>query len=94
MRLDPEAREQALRRVEHSTAWPMLVLALAIIPLVLIPMLVDLSPGAERLVATADWLIWGAFAIEYIVRITLAPRKRLFFRRNLIDFVVVAVPFA
>jgi voltage-gated potassium channel len=94
VRLHPEAREQALRRVEQSTAWPMLVLALAIIPLILIPMLVHLSPRAERLVTAADWLIWAAFATEYIVRFTLAPRKRLFFRHNLIDFVVVAVPFA
>ena len=30
----------------------------------------------------------------FLVRITLAPRKAWFFRHNLIDFAVVAIPFA
>jgi voltage-gated potassium channel len=94
MALNVEAREAAVRRFERTTAWPMLFLALAIIPIIVVPMVTHLSKQAEATLLAADWLIWAAFAIEYIVRAFLSPRKWHFFTHNLIDFVVVAVPFA
>jgi voltage-gated potassium channel len=94
MRLNVEAREEALHRVERATAWPMLFLALAIIPIIVVPMVTDLSPSSASLLTAADWLIWAAFAIEYLVRIGIAPRKGSFFVHNPIDFIVVVVPFA
>ena len=93
-RLSTEAREEALQRLERSTAWPMLFLALAIIPIIVMPMVMDLSSSTEGLLTAADWLIWAAFAIEYLVRVSMAPHKWPFFRHNVIDLVVVVVPFA
>jgi voltage-gated potassium channel len=71
-----------------------LILALAIIPLIVLPLAVDLSPQAESSLLAADWLIWALFAIEFTVRIVLAPRKGQFLRHNVIDAVVVVVPMA
>lgn len=38
---------EALERFERQTAWPMLVFSLAIIPLLVIPLVADLSPATE-----------------------------------------------
>ena len=72
----------------------MLFLALAIIPIIVVPMTVDLSPQSAALLQMADWLIWAAFAIEYIVRFAIAPSKWPFARHNVLDLIVVVVPFA
>ena len=89
----PERREQALHRFERQIELPMLVLSLAIIPLLLIPLLVDLSHPVEETFVALDWAIWAAFAIEYVVRLYLAPAKGAFVRRNLFDLLIVALPF-
>ena len=84
---------EALERFERQTAWPMLLLALAIVPLLVIPLVVDLSPTSEKALYACDWFIWAAFAVEYGIRLYLAPAKREFIRSNIIDLVVVIVPF-
>jgi voltage-gated potassium channel len=84
---------QALERFERQTAWPMLVLSLAIIPLLVIPLVVELSPTQESVVFALDWIIWAAFAVEYGIRLCLSPAKGRFMRSNVIDLVVVVVPF-
>ncbi len=84
---------EALDRFERQTAWPMLVLSLAIVPLLIVPLIVALSPGVETTLFALDWIIWAAFAFEYGVRLYLAPNKAEFVRHNVIDLVVVVIPF-
>ena len=84
---------EALERFERQTAWPMLALALAIVPLLVIPLVVDLSPTSETILYACDWFVWAAFAVEYGVRLYLAPIKGQFIRSNVIDLVTVIVPF-
>jgi voltage-gated potassium channel len=84
---------EALERFERQTAWPMLVLSLAIIPLLVIPLVADLSPATETTLFAIDWILWGLFAIEYGIRLYLAPAKGRFVRSNVVDLVVVIVPF-
>src|SRR4026207_1731213 len=85
--------QEALDSFERHTAWPMLVLSLAIIPLLVIPLAADLSPSSERTLFALDWFLWAAFALEYGIRLYLAPSKGQFMRANVIDLVVVVVPF-
>jgi voltage-gated potassium channel len=85
--------QEALDRFERQTAWPMLVLSLAIIPLLVVPLVADLSPAVETAVFAVDWIIWALFAAEYGVRLFLAPAKGRFVRSNVIDLVVVVIPF-
>jgi voltage-gated potassium channel len=85
--------QESLDRFEAQTAWPMLVLSLLIIPLLIIPLVVDLSPSTETTIFTLDWILWGLFALEYGIRLYLAPVKGRFVRSNIIDLVVVVVPF-
>jgi voltage-gated potassium channel len=91
--MDKAAKAVALERFERNTAVPMLILSLAIIPLLLIPWLVDLSSTTETTFIALDWFIWAAFFIEYGVRLYLAPRKGKFIASNKIDLVVIVLPF-
>ncbi len=85
--------QEALDRFERQTAWPMMALALAIIPLLVVPLLVDLPSGAETTFFALDWLIWIAFVLEYGIRLYLAPSKRHFVSHNIIDLLFVLIPF-
>ena len=53
----------------------------------------DLSRTADTTLLALDWIIWAAFALEYGIRLYLAPAKGEFVRHNVIDLVVVIVPF-
>jgi voltage-gated potassium channel len=84
---------EALERFERQTAWPMPILSVAIIPLLVIPLVMDLSPSADSTVFAIDVFIWAIFALEYGIRLYLAPAKGRFVRSNVIDLIVVLIPF-
>jgi voltage-gated potassium channel len=85
--------QEALDRFERQTAWPMMILALAIIPLLVVPLVWDLPSGVEDTFYALDWFIWVAFVLEYGIRLYLAPRKRYFVSHNIIDLLFVLIPF-
>lgn len=89
----PEWREAASQRVEQWTAMPLLVLSLLVIPILLIPNLVDLPPAAQSALIAADWMIWVAFVAEYVTRLSLAIEHGRYFREHLLDLAFVALPF-
>lgn len=39
-----------------------------------------------------SWLIWGAFAVDYLIRLALSENRRVFVRGHLIELLVVALP--
>jgi len=90
----PEWRKQAFDRLSAAIEVPMMALAVVMIPVLIIPIVMHhLSAGTRNLLEALDYLIWGAFFLEYAVRLTLAPDRRQFVRKNIPDLVVVAVPF-
>ena len=93
MHLKVRRSPDALERFERQTAIPMLVLSVAIVPLLLAPLLFDLSEGTSSTVVAIDWIIWAIFAVEYGTRLLLAPVKLQFIRSNKIDLLVVLLPF-
>lgn len=84
---------EALQRFERATELPLLVLALAMVPLLVLPLLVGLPAGVEAAFEAADWLVWAVFAVDYLVRLALAPDRRRFLRREWPDLVIVVIPF-
>ncbi len=91
--MDVRRREEALGRFERAVELPLLLLALAMVPLLLVPLLFDLSPGMESLIVALDWFIWAAFAFEFTVRLVLTPRRMRFLRRAWPDLLIVVLPF-
>lgn len=85
-------RSEAFQRFSRAVDGPMMVLALAMLPLIVVPLVVELSPGQARAVLAVDYLIWAAFAIEYVVKLYLAPARWRFVKANIPDLVIVVVP--
>jgi voltage-gated potassium channel len=71
---------------------PMTVLAFVMIPLIIVPLVVQLSPSTDRALLAIDYLVWAAFAVEYVVKLILAPDRWRFFKGNIPDLIIVVVP--
>jgi hypothetical protein len=69
-------RGAAYERFSRAVDGPLTVLALAMIPLIVLPLVMDLSPGAEAAVLAIDYLIWAVFAAEYAIK--LVPSVRMY----------------
>ncbi len=72
---------------------PMLLLSLLLVPIVVLPIAEDLSPIALRSVEILAAGIWGAFLIEYLVLLFLAPQKVLMIKKHKVDLVLLVLPF-
>ena len=84
--------ERRLRDVERVTEVPLLVLAVALIPLLLLPAFYDLPDAAKRSFAVGDWLIWGVFAAVFAIKLAVAPRRLEFLRNNWLEVLMVVLP--
>lgn len=90
--VDRAAKAEALARFERHTAVPMMVLAVLIVPLLVAPLVLRLAPETRSALVATEWLIWAAFAAEYLIRLYLAPEKWAFVKANKVDLLVVVVP--
>ena len=85
-------RGEAFERFSRAVDGPLTVLALVMIPLIVLPLVMDLSPGTESAVLAIDYLIWAVFAAEYAIKLYLAPNRRQFVARHIPDLIIVLVP--
>jgi hypothetical protein len=85
-------RGAAFERFSRAVDGPMMILALAMIPLIVVPLIMDLSPGMDHALVAIDYLIWAAFTIEYVVKLCLAPDRWRFVKANIPDLIIVVVP--
>ncbi|MDY6834364.1 MAG: potassium channel family protein [Chloroflexota bacterium] len=91
--LDVKRREDLLLRIERITELPLLALSFVMIPLLVGPFLWELSSGEDAIFAALDSFIWAVFAIDLIVKTSIAPHRRAFLRRHWLDVIIVLVPF-
>ncbi len=91
--MDLERRTHLYARVERATELPMLVLAAAMAPLILVPLLLDLPATVEWALYVGDWVIWGVFAVELGVKTYLSPDRRRYLISHWYDVVIVLIPF-
>jgi voltage-gated potassium channel len=90
----PQWRIDAFARFNAAAQVPMLILAVVMIPVLIIPIAMHhLSTSTKNALEAADYLIWAIFFLEYLIKISLAPDRKLFVRKNIPDLIVVAVPF-
>src|SRR3954453_12841 len=89
LRRDSDGYEAWVQRTDT----PLLVLAVLFLVILVLPVLVHLSPAAAMAVVAANILIWAVFAIDYFVRLYLARNRWQYVKRNVLDLVIVVVPF-
>ncbi|MPZ49315.1 MAG: potassium channel protein [Dehalococcoidia bacterium] len=93
MLMTRERRQEAYLTVERFTEVPMLVLSALLVPLLLAPLLFDLSPGLDDALFVLDWAIWGVFALELGVKTYLSPQRLPYLRQHWFDLLIVVLPF-
>jgi len=92
---DDELRDRA----EHRFHWPMIVLALLVLPLLAVEFFyLQKLPEpqqtiANRFVWVVESLISFAFLIEFVMKITIAESRLEYIRRNWLDIIVILLPF-
>lgn len=78
---------------EERTQVPLLVLAVVFGVAYAVPIV---TPGADawvhRLCSYAEWTVWAAFALDYLVRLALAPARWAFVRGHPLDLLAVVLP--
>ncbi|MGN9759784.1 potassium channel family protein [Streptomyces sp. SD31] len=83
----------AQARWERLTQRPLFALALAFAVAYAVPIV---EPDASGEVVSAclavEWVVWGAFALDYVVRLALAERRVEFVRSHWLDLFAVALP--
>jgi voltage-gated potassium channel len=84
------ARERwdTLEQLDDWLRIPMLALSLAW----LIIVLVELTHGSTRLLAFFGSAIWIVFIAEFLLRLSLAPSRRTFIKKNWLTLVSLVVP--
>ena len=90
--IDSATRTAWLAWLERWTELPLTVLALALIPIVLGPYLLPLSPAIVDLFDQLDNIIWGVFAADLIAKVTIAPHRARYLRDHWPDLLLVVLP--
>ncbi|MEU6057912.1 ion channel [Streptomyces sp. NPDC047097] len=85
--------ESRLSRWEAGTQVPLLVLSVGFGLAYATPVV---APGADPWVHTVcglvEWAVWAAFAVDYLMRLTLSPNRLRFVREHPLDLLAVALP--
>lgn len=84
-------RSERWRTLEQLDDWlrtPMLLLSLAWLLIVVL----ELTSGTTDLLATVGTVIWILFILEFVLRFTLAPEKKLFLKKNWLTIIALVVP--
>ncbi|MFJ8583779.1 potassium channel family protein [Streptomyces sp. NPDC093595] len=80
-------------RWESRTRVPLLGLAVLFGVAYAVPIVApDAAPGVHRACLAVEWVVWGAFTVDYVVRLVLAPGRWEFVRRHPLDLVAVVLP--
>ncbi|MFF4584191.1 potassium channel family protein [Streptomyces sp. NPDC001388] len=80
-------------RWEQWSQRPLLALAVVFAVAYAVP-IVDTSAGHALTEActVVEWVVWGAFAADYLVRLALTADRRLFVRTHWLDLCAVVLP--
>lgn len=87
------ASERILRRIEQLTDFPLLILAILLVPIIVLPWLIEPTPGMRDLLSVADWIIWAIFAVVFLAKLIVAPRKLSYLYTHWFEVALVTLPF-
>ena len=88
-----ERSHERLARIERATEFPLLVLALLMVPLLVLPLTTDVSGQADRWFLIADYVIWGVFTVAFGTKLLVAPDRMRYVRTHPFEAAMVVLPF-
>ena len=84
--------DDRLARVEQLTELPLLLLSFCMVPLLLGPLLWEMSSTEETLFFALDTVIWAIFVVEIVVKFAIAQDRIGFLLGHWLEIIVVIVP--
>ena len=81
-----------LQRWERHSEWPLAAAALIFLVLFSVEVLARPQGREAHVLWLVDWIIWGVFILDYVVRLCLASNRWRWFFHHLLDFAIVALP--
>lgn len=81
-------RWRLISEIDRWLRWPMILLSFAWLAIVV----VELVNGESSLLATVGSAIWIIFIVEFIIRLSIAPDKKRFFKRNWLTLIALIIP--
>ena len=84
--------DERLARVEQLTELPLLLLSFAMVPLLLGPLLWEMSATEETVFLVLDSLIWAIFVLDLIYKFAIARDRVGFILSHWLEIIVVIVP--
>lgn len=87
-------KEQSAQvRWERRTQRPLLALAVAFAVAYAVPIVrPEAGESVTRACTAVEWSVWGSFAVDYLVRLTLADQRARFVRTHWLDLCAVVLP--
>ncbi len=90
LRMKEPSRQQLWERRSQT---PLLVLAVAFAVAYAVPIVApDASARVHGACTYVEWVVWGAFAVDYLVRLALSADRRRFVRTHWLDLAAVVLP--
>ncbi|MFP8962524.1 potassium channel family protein [Streptomyces nanhaiensis] len=84
---------RAKERWERRTQGPLLLLSVLFAVAYAVPIVrTDLAPWVPEACRAVEWGVWAAFALDYAVRLRLAPRRWAFVRSQPLALLAVLLP--
>lgn len=77
---------------ERLTDWPLLILAVLFLGAYAWEVIGNLQGGAANVTEFIMNVVWAAFAVDYVVRLSLAKPRFKWFITHLFDLLIVALP--
>ncbi len=88
---------QLRQQLEKSFSLPMIFIALAILPVLLIDLfmkkIVWSRPWLQIVLLASTGVIWFAFAAEFIVMVSVAEKKLKYCKEHWLDLAIILLPF-
>ena len=86
------AGRMTLNRWRELTEWPLTIAALAFISVYAWQVLADPGPLLGSAAAAMMWTIWAVFAFDYVVSLSLAPKRWRWFFTHFHELLIVVLP--
>jgi len=88
------ADDDLRQRINRRFHWPMITLALAVLPIIAIEIFLDPPYGTflwwTKIVGLT--VIWFAFTIEFMIKILIAECRIEYCKRNWLDIIIIILP--
>jgi len=85
--------QPAQERWERLTQRPLMALAVVFAVAFAVPIVApDARPALTSACTRVEWAVWGAFAVDYLVRLSLSRNRAQFVRTHWLDLCAVALP--